>query len=158
MAFPHSVSRYIFFLPISFSHLQRQNIPDLVISVFLPVGVCVGLTNGKDNSRTRVLHCFWAKTARGEGRRIGFGFSWGQTGLNLSPVHDRAAASVGYTEFPLAFQKDRLSPVPPVPCLSSEQSCLSSQRTDQAPVAYKSHLSLQCWDVPERLSSSMSGK
>ncbi|KAJ7408203.1 hypothetical protein WISP_122207 [Willisornis vidua] len=45
-----------------------------------------------------------------------------QISINLL-LMTRAAASVGYTEFPLAFQKDRLSQVPSVLCLSSSLAC-----------------------------------
>lgn len=71
----------------------------------------------------------------------------------------RAAASVGYTELPLAFQKNRLSWVPSVLCLSSKQPCLPShtaQTKNQWP--YKPQSPLKWWDVPKRLSSAVPGK
>lgn len=69
----------------------------------------------------------------------------------------RAAASVGYTELPLTFQKDRFFPVPPVSCLNSNQSCLSPQRTDQAPVPINPTQTCHV-GIFQKDSSSVSGK
>lgn len=71
----------------------------------------------------------------------------------------RAAASVGYTELPLAFQKNRLSWVPSVLCLSSKQPCLPSHRAqtkNQRP--YKPQTHLKWWDVPKILPLAVPGK
>lgn len=118
------------------------------------MGVCVGLTNGKDNSKTQAFRCFWAKTDRGEeGGLLSGSAEAKQLSINLL-FTTRAAASVGYAELPLAFQKSRHW-VPSVLCQAALLA-LTQHRPGTSDIINPNHI----WNVGccKRFSSPVPGK